>query len=422
MLEGVRVFTEGYWYLKKEHEDIIDLFEKNSAVLAINGLHFSFRITGFLICNNNPVVIFPKNFVTCETCFKTDASILLRTLLRYRMEKIHPEDESAFLNGNESNSNGRIISAIMLLNDYQNYGFLKRVEKIKTTRSNGNIDWNATINKTIPIINHNRPIYVEPIIKKTAYNANHIVIQIHKAVISECAELWGWITGFSGVSVSFSMPCSAEDAVRILTKELTITYANREINVLRNMIAYLKCKIGKNTQEHIEMLATPYFYYTWEYICSHVFENQYGVWSSILPQPAWKETSGKYNISQRPDILFAHRDCFYILDAKYYDYNKSLPGWQDAVKQLFYQYTIENSKAPPTVRALSSVNYLYNAFILPENTETEIKYLGYVEVDNVSGLNKIHAFAMNTRTAMEAYAGGLKSKLKFEVIERLKAL
>lgn len=422
MLEGVRVFTEGYLYLKKEYEDIVEQFKKNSAILTINDKYFSFKITGFLICNNNPVVVFPKNFVTEKTSFKSDASILLRTLLRYRMEKIHPEDESIFLNGNELNSNGRIISAITLLNDYQNYGFLKRSEKIKTTRSNGNIDWNSTINKTVPIINHNRPIYAEPIIKKTAYNMSHIVIQIHKAIIAECVKMWGWIIGFSGPEISFSMPCSAEEAVIILTKELSITYVNREINVLRNMIAYLKSEIGKKTKEHIEILATPYFYYTWEYICGHIFENQYSMWSSVIPQPTWKETSKKYNISHRPDILFVYKNNFFILDAKYYDYNKSLPGWQDSVKQLFYQYTIENSNSHIITQALSDINCFVNAFILPENICTKVKYLGYVEVDNVAGLRKIHAISINTRMAMEAYACGLKSKLKLDVIEKLRNL
>ncbi|MEG2013323.1 MAG: LlaJI family restriction endonuclease [Anaerovoracaceae bacterium] len=422
MLDGVQVFTEGYWYLQKEHECIVDLFEKNSAVLSMNANKFSFKITGFLICNNNPVVIFPKTFVTNGASFKMDASILLRTLLRYRMEKVHPEDENTFLNGNEINSNGRIISAIALLKDYQNHGFLKRVEKIKTTRSSGNIDWNATINKTMPIINHGRPVYIEPIVNKTAYNVNNTLVQIHQAVISECAMLWGWIMGLSGAEISFSMPCSVEDAVRILTKELTVTYANREIAILRNMIAYLKCKIGEKSREHVEMLATPYFYYVWEYICGHVFGNQYSSLSVIIPQPVWKETGKKYNISQRPDILFVFGDGLFIVDAKYYDYNKSLPGWQDAVKQLFYQYTIENRKTQDNVCALSNIKTIYNAFILPESADTQMKYLGFIEVDNVVGLKKIHAFAINSRKAMQSYAGGIKSNFKNDIVSRLVAL
>lgn len=419
MFDKVRFFTEGDFYFQKDYMDIVNLFEKNTAVLSMDANQFSFKITGFLICNNTPVVVFPKTFVTNESSFKMDASILLRTLLRYRMEKVHPEDENAFLNGNEVNSNGRIISAIALLNDYQNYGLLKRVEKIKTTHSSGNIDWNATINKTMPTINHGKPVYMDLIVNKTAYNANCIVIQIHKAVISECAELWGWLTGFSEVDISFVMPCGIEDAVRILTKELTTTFVNREIGVLRNIIAYLKCKIGEKSIEHIEMLATPYFYYTWEYICGHVFGNQYSSLSRIIPQPVWKETARNFKISQRPDILFIIEDGFFILDAKYYNYNKSLPGWQDTVKQLFYQYTIENGKAPDAVRALSSVKTIYNAFVLPESTEAQIKYLGYAEIENVMGFKKVHAFAMNTRKAMQSYAGGIKSDLKDDVIARL---
>lgn len=422
MPEGVRFFTEGHWYPEKNHADIVTLFGRNSAILSMDGDQFSFKITGFLICDNNPVVVFPKNFDTNESSFKMDASILLRTLLRYRMEKVHPKDENTFLNGSEINSNGRIISAIALLNDYQNNGLLKRVEKIKTTRSNGNIDWNSTINKTIPTINHGKPVYMAPIVNKMANNANHIVIQIHKAIISECTELWGWLTGFSSTNVSFSMPCGSENAVGILTKELTTTFLSREIYVLRNMISYLKCKIGKKSREHFEILATPYFYYTWEYICGHIFENQYGALSGIIPQPAWKETAREHNMSQRPDILFVYGDGFFILDAKYYNYNISLPGWRDTVKQLFYQYTIENRKAPATVRALSSVRSIYNAFILPENTETQVKYLGYVEVENVLGLGRIHAFALNTKKAMISYAGGIKSDIKDDIVLQLRVL
>lgn len=419
MYNGIRTFVEGNWYRRAKYPSIVTMFENSRSVLTVSANQFSFNITGFIICDNNPVVIFPKNFVTSQATFKSDASLLLRTLLRYRMEKLHPVDERPFLNGSENNSNGRIIAAIALLNDYQNNGYLKRVKKVKATHSGGNIDWNATINKTMPVIVRGRPIYADPIVSKTAYNAHHIIIQIHKAVISECVDLWGWITGLSSKEPIYKIPCDIETAVHILTQELTVTYANREIEVLRNMIAYLKCKIGKKSLEHFEMLATPYFYYTWEYICSHIFENQYHSLSVILPQPEWKSTAGQYAISQRPDILFTQGNAFYIIDAKYYNYEKSLPGWQDTVKQIFYQYTIENGKSEAKQKALSHVDKIYNAFILPESTDIQIKELGFVEVDNVPGINKIYAYAINTRKAMSAYAGGLKSDLKLEVIRCL---
>lgn len=419
MAKNVDVFMEGQKYKSSDYPEIVRMLKKNTSVIAIKGDQFSFRITGFLICNNIPLVIFPKNFITDETTFRFDANILLRTLLRYRTETIHPKEENAFLNGNDLNSNGRIVSAIALLNDFQNNDFLSRNEKIKTVKDKGNIDWHSTINTTIPVLHHGRPIYSNPVIKRTAIDANHIVILIHKAVISECARLWGWMTGVNNDELLFELPCSVEEAIRHLTSELTLTYINRELEVIRNMIAYLKCKTGRNTLEHIEILATPFFYYVWEYICGHIFENQYSSLSGVVPQPVWKNNLAFGKISQRPDILFINDNCFFILDAKYYNYHHSLPGWHDAAKQLFYQYTVENNQSPEAKRTLLKINKICNAFIMPETGEMNVRYLGFIEVENVGGLNKIQAFAINSRQAMQAYAGGIKSDLKDCVISQL---
>lgn len=419
MTPEVLVFSEGAEYLCNEYMDLIHAFENNAAIINIKGSLFSFKLTGFLIFNNTPVVVFPKNFETTGDSFKQDAAILLRVLLRYRMESIHTSEENQFLNGSETNSNGRIVAAVVLLNDFQTYGYLKRTERIKTTYAKGNIDWAATVNRKHPVISQRRLYYTDPVIRQNVEDVNNIVIQIHKAVISECLQLWGWMMGLSSNDISCKMPCDDEKAVRILKNELLVTYANREIEVLRNMIAYLQCKTGKRKYVHFELLATPFFYYVWEYICGHIFENQYAAMLPVVAKPVWKNCPVKHNVSQRPDILFINGKGFFILDAKYYDYNNSLPGWNDVAKQLLYKYTIENNKSVKAMKILEKTDRLYNAFIFPQNDTTKTVYIGTVAVEDVADLGEIHAFAINTRLAMYAYASGEKSKLKYDVVRAL---
>lgn len=424
-LPDILCFSEGNIYSINRYEAIINELKFFSSVISVWGEVFKFNITGILIVGTTPVVVFPKNYSIPDTydSKRVEASVLLRVLLRYQFE--HPsrlEEQDLFL-GNDENHNSRIISAIFLIEDYQKYGYLNRKVDLSSAYRTGYIDWPATINKTFPYISHKRPVYLSPIMRSAVIDPSNIIRSIHKFVIADCTRLWGWILGCSPIDHLDPLPCSLSEAISILEMELTRTFVQRDVNVIKNMIEYLSYTTGENRSHNLEILATPYFYWVWEAICGYIFDNQYGSLKSIIPQPVWESKAIKANITQRPDILFVENNDFYILDAKYYNYHLSLPGWSDVVKQMFYKYTIEKQLHSLLGRRLiGEIKNINNIFILPEDSERDITYLGYVHVKEVDQLGKIDAFAINTKRAMKAYATRNKADFRSLLINEFHIL
>lgn len=413
-------FSEGKKYSIDKYE-ILRKVVKNAKIATINGKTFSFIITGFLVVDNNLIVVFPKNYNIPDSVdhIKKEASILLKTLMKYRMEKLHSEDEASLMYGGEGFSASAISNAVFIVTDYVNNGVLVRNTKFKSDVKSGRINWNATINKTVPFINHNRPVYISPIMDSKVVDAHNMITQIHRYIANECISQWGWLMGYEINPQPCKLPVSAKEAVSLLKKELSTTYVQRDTEVIKAMIGYLEDRCGEEYSKSLTVLATPYFYYVWESICGYIFENNYIKLSSIIPQPVWKSTVKNAAISQRPDILFVKGDTFYILDAKYYNYNKNLPGWHDVVKQMFYKYSIEKAlKHLRRKEQYKNINEIANIFVLPDNSNYYIRYLGIVEIEQLNELGQVHAFSINTKKAMESYSGCFDEKIKNDFLNK----
>lgn len=390
------LFTDGHFY-------------ETSGVIKKFGNGFCFKIVGFLLLDNKIIVIFPKGFLFSNNK-NDDAAVLLQVLLRYRNNRNLAHEEVQMLRGDNIFENGRIVSTISILDDYQKNGYLKRTRADESHDVQGFTDWNRTVKTCRPLLSHRRPVYINPVIRSTQTDTASIIARIHKFVIAECFSSFGWIYGNTIENSSEKMPLSSREAISILEMELQNTYVQREVVVLKLLIQYLSAKTGHNETQTIELLATPYFHNTWEAICGYIFENQYATLKEIIPHPKWKNAKVNGHISQRPDILYKSDSKLYILDAKYYDYKKNLPGWHDVVKQLFYKFTIEKSRYTQLVTSKDTIfTDIVNVFILPENSNDDLVHLGDIYVENVDELGELHVFSVNTRNAMHLYAYKKKS-------------
>lgn len=305
---------------------------------------FQFKFTGILVINDIPVIVFPKNYkLPMESKDIIDqAGTLIRVFLRYRNEPIHELDENTYLFGDKNNNNSRITTAIRIMEDYRMYGYLHRELVISSTTRKGRIDWAATVNKTIPTVNHNRVVYDAPIIRCSMVDNENIVYKLHRYVISQCIKMWGWLFGInlSNEMEYEKLPCPITEAIFSLKAELRNVYVQREINVINMLISYLTAESGCEKKYNKEILGTQYFNIIWESICGYLFNNKYSVLSSLVPQPEWESKIVSGRISQRPDVFAVDEKRLYILDAKYYNFKLNLPGWHDVVKQLFYRHTV----------------------------------------------------------------------------------
>lgn len=410
-------FSEKSDYLISQHYSVYNALAGRSDIIEEHGKYFCFNVTGLMIIDERIVTVFPKGYSISDKPV-TDVSILLRVLLRYRNSRNLEQEEIRMLYGDQAFKSGRLAAAIALLDDYQSNGFIRRLNMNRSYKANGFIDWNRTIKTSPCIISNRRPLYLTPDVRSTYSDPNNIICKIHKAVITECIEMFGLLCGIStNINEFFPMPISPSEAVSILKIELGNTYSQRDIEILKLLIQYLSAKSGADSNQDLELLVTPFFHNTWEAICGYLFENQYNNLKSIVPKPKWKNAIVSNSISQRPDILFIHNNTLFILDAKYYDYNSTLPGWHDVVKQLFYKFTIErykeNNKAANST--LANVIDIKNVFVLPENGPKDLLYLGDIYVNDVSELGDINVYAINLKKAMMLYAYKSKSNYRNEL-------
>ncbi len=377
-------FNELEIYKKDDYPALFEIPAVWTDICSWNRDTFWFRVTGVLLINNIPVVVFPKTYTVPENTgiAREYAGDLLRVLLRYRSEPFLDKAENKLLYGDDELQSGRISSALQLIDDYRRHGYLNRDTGILSRARKGRIDWPATINKTVPVFSHGQPAYFSPLMRYEKMDTRNAVHLIHRYVVSDCYSTWSWLSGtIADVESKDSPPFSNESSIRILNIELMGTYVQREVEVIKLMIAYLTSKNGTDSKRKLDIIATKYFSFVWEAVCAYLFHNQYSRLRSIIPQPEWESDRFKGKISQRPDIFTLHGDALYILDAKYYNVEKNLPGWHDVVKQMFYRHTLKNSLINRhTQKILPDVKEVYNIFLLPGYDNKPLSYAGRVYV------------------------------------------
>lgn len=419
-------FSEGTLYSGENYPLLLDALSGDSSYISVKSGKFSWNITGFSIVDNIPVIVFPKNYTVPrnDKDIRYEAMLLLKTLLRYRNEHEFDAEENELLFGDSLNDSSRISSAIFIIEDYLQYGLIRRRHEIYTVAKPGRTDWARTINKTIPLIGKSGAAYPEPVKRINTFDTGNILRQIHEFIVGDCASLWGWLLSFDGEELEAKqLPCPLDEAIDILQEELTNTFVQREIALLNTMVEYLNALRGVRDNSKMEFLCTPYFYWIWEAICGYIFDNDYNHLKIYVPAPEWHSDRFNVGIAQKPDILFYEDETLYILDAKYYNYHRNVPGWHDVVKQFYYRLTLMKALHSKNVAGeLGEVCKIENVFIFPGDKGIGTQYLGYVDVKNVDELGVVKAYLVDSLMAMRAYALREESDFKINLITELERL
>ncbi|MBN2542869.1 LlaJI family restriction endonuclease [bacterium] len=393
-------FIDSEYYPLSDYPQLAD-FEASYELCNVTRTHFQFKVTGILCTESTPIIIFPKNYTIPEkpSLLRENAKALARTLIRYRNEHYNEYEEISLFHGSSNPKTGRIISAIQIIDDYRQNGYINREKVENSSHRPGRIDWPVTINSTNPIFTNKQVGYLNPIYRHRTFDEDHFIYLIHKNIVNECLRTWGWLYGnITSVEPDIAYPFPEKQCLQLLENELRTVFVGREIFVIQLMIAFLQAKIGNENRLQLDVLATPYFSFVWEAICGYLFDNQYPMLKGLLPQPQWESEITSGIISQRPDIFSLVGNNLYILDAKYYDFNKGLPGWHDVVKQFYYKHTLSKRMRK------TLLENIFNGFILPGNEKEPLQYIGRVFIKEVEDLGNILAFAVNQNKAISTYA------------------
>lgn len=336
---------------------------------------FVFAYVGVIEIDGHVLKCYPK-YIKSREPQPSDLRPVLHAIERYN------SDHRGMNTASETSSlkmPNQLALALLLLRDFYTYGLYSNQRVELTLHGQGEIDWETTINTTMPVIQNNRPYYFDYYTNDTRQDDTDYITRLHACIITECSsrlkasELDVILqletpTPYQGERIDFG----TDDYICLrLRKELNIQFVSQKQVLLRNLLTWVENTNMSIETSGIRMFGTNSFHTLWEAMCADVFESQYknklktlgisldgsfngeDTLEGLIKKPQWKAASGgephDADKTLRPDYIRIVKSNdhthFVILDAKYYDIElddrhvSGQPGVEDVSKQYLYQLT-----------------------------------------------------------------------------------
>jgi len=264
----------------------------------------------------------------------------------------------------------------ILLNDFFSNGLYTNPKNEQQINGDGEIDWNETIDRIIPVLYKGKPFYLDQVTNQTQDDLNSYITRLHQYLLtyaSNYLEDTG-LAALLGIELVKLYDGSREDFGEIdyikqnVLQEISRQFITQKQMVLRAMYAILSNDAFSQMESPLSFYGTSSFHVTWEKACSYVFSSvlektpaelslavpqkmQGKTFKDIIPYPEWYPVnSDNPHYAQGtliPDFVCCFGDFFAILDAKYYRIifnEKTLlgyPGVGDIDKQYLYQLAFQ---------------------------------------------------------------------------------
>ena len=354
-----------------------------------------------------------------EQKYRDDILNLVSVLSAYSKECLGVAENRML---NDENVHFPIHAYIHVFNYFLNHGYYVENEPVYKRAKGGKINWSKTIKQVRPQVAGDFPnesvVYLDFVTKKSAHNGNELITQIHKFCVYEAYEKIGCLFGFMQPEKA-TVPVNAELFVSVLRTRMANTFNEKHLLLFQNMLDII-CYMGKREDNRKASFGTNDFEYVWEGLIDRVF----GIddKEKYFPHCTWKIGNDKKSLdwrsekrtALRPDtIMELPDDCkkIFILDAKYYQYPRTLPGTGSILKQIAYAEFIETQLREIPDQA---GNDIFNAFILPyaaedgRNVETgyRLEKFGYAESDWRKGdkpYERIYGILLDVRSIMQRH-------------------
>jgi hypothetical protein len=327
-------------------ESVIDSIRKLGITRTVNKERIYF--CGVIIATKCAYVVLPRNSLEHKELSDINewefASVILKALDRYGKNSSTslstPESEEDSIEG------ANVLSYVLwLLHDYASHGLYTTSQKTRSL-DRGKINWSRTINKEIPSRGMgSAPVYLRFRSDRLSHREQNLITYMHAEAIKELDFNFSWlITGDPDISIANDIaqtpksPLDLESKIRLLRSELNYLYGDREISLVKHLIAFYEDRGRSFSGEFVIGVKT--FEHMWEDMLRQTFPSVLQL-NSSLPKPAvfMEGTPSPYLMrGMMTDIISGHAETFAILDAKYYEASspETSPGWSDLVKQYFY--------------------------------------------------------------------------------------
>lgn len=406
-----RCFVEGEEYSKDylKIEVSHELFQAGYCIQDDKN-NIIFKITGIVFDESNVLIVFPKSYKISnnEELLKRHVKLLLKVFRKYNNSNKLTVEETDLLGG--IGNYKHYYSFLWLLKDYKEHGIINFFTYEYSLNNGKRINWSRTIKQTHPIISNGNPIYTNFIKKRVITNNSNLIRQIHLYALNQSQSLFGWLYNIPSnheIYQATKLPYSVDVCIAYLNRELNSSFTDRNVKLIQTLKEFLIGNSKQRYQGKVKAIATKYFYNIWEHMINSIIgdvEKDY-----IIPKPYWNISGERKSSKQIPDTIFEVSNTIYIVDAKYYDTEKTIPGWPDLVKQFFYANTM----------ILDSQKKIENLFLFPYFFEIQtLEYFGYSAIDRKENeYGFIKGFLLNIITLMELYTNNEEGNLKEELIK-----
>lgn len=413
---------------------------------------YQFRFVGLALIGDVTLVAYPKYFRESEP---TDNELgLIMQAIQHRDGVL----AAPRLVDDGATTDDKLPVMLALLELYGEYGeYSNHIEGFELN-GNGDIDWNRTIGKHLPILSNGKPIYTEYETRKTFRDDSDYITRLHRVVLTECSQA----LHKAGIEKLLSL-----DEVRLTDEELedfgavetlsqriererSIQFIDWKLQTLDLLERYLINRASDVHRDEVRMLGTSVYYKVWEDACKTAFNDAlqkplaslgialeddwanegYAKLIGIIPHPQWERWNGVgFDKPDGTDTLIpdtvsvAHgadgTKSFCIYDAKYYVPTASgkmryQPDLESVTKQFLYQ------SAYRSFIEAHQFNRVTNVFLVP-GTVNEPELMARVSFPNVIAKeeepfdNYIYMWMLPANDVLKAYLGG--KTLKDEITQ-----
>lgn len=324
---------------------------------------------GIVVRKNRADVFLPRNSrPIAYNEAKKNSSALIQAIHKYTLNR----DRSSYTDGSSEKIVGDSFLglAFNLLNDYIEHGiYVRRTYDIR--KNIGKVDWKRTISRIQCYSSNGSLVYLDTLGKKKTTYYDDEITRIHAEVICELDRVIGWVFFDKNSNISSDLAAikkPSEDSkakISALVKELGNLYADRDMKLMIDLIAYLSRETESSDSSIV--IGISKFHSMWEHMIDSCLIWKFDI-NNRLAKPCYK-INGEYKIATnkggRTDTVLRSPDrtTFGIIDAKYYgaDNLANLPGWPDLIKQFFYALALNDIY--PTAS-------IHNWFIFPGSKST----------------------------------------------------
>ena len=367
---------------------------------------------GFVFENKNVHLFLPKgsSFDIKSGDERKKARLLFRTL-----EKYYRTEQTFLMRDGKTSLTGspQILPLInFFVDDYRHNGIYINSSHVERRGSTGKIDWNKTIKSVQSIYDKGKLVFPEFVNRIPNHNTVSEITKIHNWVLNDIDSNFGWL--YSDNNFIFPELHATQEKrnlqndLYLINRELTKTYSDQKIFLLRNLIKYLESKISTSSSNSFTFGFND-FHWVWEKMLATTMEP---ITEFKLPYPAYRDQQGNINYlsrkGQKVDIFLydSVRQAAHIIDAKYYfaSSTNSAPGWPDLVKQFFYAKSLMASAHKNNIKSV------WNYFVFPGVATKQSPKEGFVVNENKERLDEefppIQCLFIEPEIVMEAFVKG----------------